>query len=69
MDFKEQLQLMDKLSPYADEIIRHYNDGVAEFEPTDAAVFNEYGNTILEIVGGAGITAKYENGKVYIDFD
>lgn len=69
MNFIEQLQLMDKLSPYADEIIANYNEKNNEFTPTNIDIFNKHSDTILEIVGGSGINARYENGKVFIDFD
>lgn len=32
-------------------------------------MFEKYFKTILEIVAGAGIEAKYENGKVFIILD
>lgn len=69
MNFMEQIILMEKMSPYADEIIKNYNDGISEFVPSDKEIFDENSQTIIEIVSGAGIEATYENGKVFIIFD
>ncbi|WP_291566809.1 MULTISPECIES: hypothetical protein [unclassified Clostridium] len=69
MNIIEQIRLMEKLSPPADEIIIAYNEGKESFEPANKNMFEQYSDTILEIVGGAGIKAKYENGKVFVEFN
>jgi len=67
MNLMEQIMLMDKLSPSADEIINAYNDKIKSFEPVNKDMFEQHAKTILEIAGGAGIVSKYENGKVFIE--
>jgi hypothetical protein len=67
MNFMEQMKLMDKLTPSADEIITNYNNGIIEFETTNKDMFDKHSQTILEIVGGAGISAEYKDGKVFIN--
>ena len=69
MNFMEQIMLMEKLSPSADEIINAYNDRKESFEPVNKELFNSYYKEILEIVKGAGIDAEYTNGKVIITLD
>ncbi|APH20919.1 TPA: hypothetical protein ACXDAY_002181 [Clostridium botulinum] len=69
MNFMEQIMLMEKLSPSADEIINAYNERKESFEPVNNEMFEQHSKTILEIVSGAGIDAKYENGKVFITLD
>ena len=66
MDIMEQIRLMGKLSPATDEIINSYNNGIMKFEPKNKEQFEQYSKTILEMAGGAGIQAKYENGTVFI---
>lgn len=69
MDFMEQIMLMEKLSPSADEIINAYNEGKESFEPVNKNLFNRYYKEILEIVKGTGIDAEYTKGKVFITLD
>ncbi|HCL4480310.1 TPA: hypothetical protein N2D99_002398 [Clostridium botulinum] len=69
MNFMEQIMLMEKLSPSVDEIINAYNERKESFKPVNKEMFEQHYKTILEIVGGAGIDAKYENGKVFITLD
>jgi hypothetical protein len=65
----EQMQLIEKLTPGADEIISNYNEKVIEFETENKEMFDNHSKTILEIVGGAGISATYEDGKVFINYN
>ena len=65
----KQLQLMDKLSPFADEVIKNFNERNNEFVPSDKDNFEEYGEIIMEMVSGAGIEANYEDGKVFIELN
>lgn len=68
MNFKEQLMLMDKLSPAVDEIIKGKNEGVRSFKVTHRELFDKHYPTIAEMVEGAflGIKTDYSNGIITI---